>query len=81
MLEQEVPQYLDDGVGDIGVVVRTTHVTAFSRQVITVAYFVLIGPTVVNVHSIRGRMRAVCIEALSIFVDGNQFLGLLAWRR
>lgn len=81
MLEQEVSQYLDDRVRDIGVVVRTAHITAFSRQVITVAHFVLISPTVVFVHSIRGRMGAVCIEALSIFVDGDKFLGLLAWGR
>lgn len=75
MLDQEVSQYLHNGIGDIGVVVWTTHIAAFSGQVIAVAHFVFISPTMVFFHSLRGRMRAVCIEAVSIFVDGDKLFG------
>lgn len=74
MLAQEVSHDLDDSVGDIGVVVGTTHITTFSGQMIAVADFVFVGPSMIRSHSFRGWMRAVCIDTFSIFVDGDQFL-------
>lgn len=75
VLEREVPEYLDDGVRYIAVVIWAAHITTLSRQMIAVADLGFLGPAVVTVHSIRGRVRAVCVEAIPIFIDRNVVLG------
>lgn len=83
MLAQEISHYLDDGVRDIRVVIRTAHITTFSGQVILIADFVFVGPGMIRSHSLRRRVRAVCIDTFSIFVDGDEFLrpDTLGWER
>lgn len=44
---------------------------------IAVADFAFLGSAVVFVHSVRGWMSAVCIEAILRFIDGDELLGLV----
>lgn len=81
VLEEYVPEYLDDGVGNIGVVVLTVHITALAGQVIAVANFVFLSTAMIFFHGICRWVGAVRVEAVTIFIDGNKILGLEALSR
>jgi hypothetical protein len=81
VLERKVPEDLDNRVGHIPVVIWAAHITTLSRQVIAVADLGFFGPEMISVHSIRRRMRTVCVEAIPVFIEGDIVLGLgLGWQ-
>jgi hypothetical protein len=81
VLERKVPEDLDNSVGHIPVVIWAAHITTLSRQVIAVADLGFFGAEMITVHSIRRRMRAVCVEAIPVFIDGDIVLGRgLGWQ-
>jgi hypothetical protein len=77
VLERKVPEDLDNSVGHIPVVIWAAHITTLSRQMIAVADLGFFSPEMIAVHSIRRRMRAVCVEAIPVFIDGDIVLRLL----
>jgi hypothetical protein len=81
VLEREVFEYLQAGVRYIAVVIGAAHITTLSRQVEAVAGFDVLGQAVVMFHSIHGRVRAVCVEAIPVFIDWNVALGLFRLAR
>lgn len=81
VLEKHVAQYFNDGIGDVGVIVRAAHVSAFTRKVIAIANFVLLCPNMVFIICFRSRLRVVWIDAVAIFVHWNEFLGFDARNR
>ena len=75
VLQREVPEYLQDGVRYIAVVILVAHITTPSRQMIAVAGFGDLGLPVVTIHSVHGRVRAESVEAVPIFIDRSIVLG------
>lgn len=81
MLEEHVSQNLNDHIRHIAVVVSAAHVTAFSRQMVAIADFVFLGPSVVFIERFRRRVRIVWVDTVPILVDWNKFFRLDAWQR
>jgi hypothetical protein len=74
VLKEHPSQDLDNGVGDIGVVIRATHVSTFSGQVVAIADLVLLCPSVVFTKRFGGRLWVVRINTVPVFIHWDKFL-------
>lgn len=74
VLAEDVSEHLDYGVRDIAVIILATHVTTFSREVITVTNLAVLGTAVVFIHGIRGRMGTIGVDTFAVLIDGDKIL-------
>lgn len=83
VLEEDVSEHLNDGIGDVAVVILTAHITALAGEVVAIAHSVFLGSAMIFVKGLGGWMRAISVEPVTIFIDGDKFLGFqtLRWQR
>lgn len=81
MLEKHPPQHLDDGIGDIGVIVRAAHVATFPGKVVAITHFMFLCARVVLFKCFCRRLRIIGVNAVPFLVNRDEFLGFDAWER
>jgi len=82
VLEENVSENLDDGIGNIAVVILTAHITALAGEVVAIAHSVFLSSAMIFVKGLWGWMRAISVEPVTISIDGDKFLGFqtLCWQ-